>query len=260
MDDSFLAETEDLARGAAKTLMQASCVIFSEWLAVGGSGAGDISFAAAKWCEIFSDTNTKYERQSELLPSFLRLAVQLCKSEGDFSVLRQLIVHCDEATESDEANLMKKSIAALLCSRDTSGDSLAADTVKHVLDAADALIRNYGTDHNDFNEMPDALSDVWVIKKGYVGTCLAAIMSNKQGAVNLAMELVSRLVKRYSETELDIKAVFETQCLWFMCVNTSIRKSGALDVRKLIRAIDTNRFAEGCDLKTVVEYVLASAA
>ena len=260
MDDTFVAESEELVRCAAKTLMQASCVIFSEWLAVGGSGAGVISFAAAKWCEIFSDSNTKYERQSELLPSFLRLAVQLCKCEGDFSVLRKLIVHCDELTESDEANLMKKSIAALLCSRDTNGDLLAADTVKHVLDAADTLIRNYGTGHTNFNEMPEALSDVWIIKKGYVGTCLAAIMSSKQGAVNLANELVSRLVKRYNETEIDMKAVFETQCLWLICGNTSICKSDALDVRKLLSPIDANRFAADCNLKTVVEYVLASAA
>ena len=257
MEISLLNETGDLAFVAAKSLIQSSSVIFSEWLTVGGCGAEDIAGAVVKWCEIFCARDSKTDLQSELLPSFLRLAVQLCKSKGEFSVFRQLIENCDESMESGEATVMKKAISSLLCAKDAKGNLLVSLTVAQILDVADHLLQKYGSLTHDHNEAPSNLSDVWIVKHGYVGTCLSAIMSNKQAAMYLADELVSRILRRCHQTDIDIKAVFETQCLRYMCHSMS---SGiAIGIRKVIRKIDTNCFDCDGPLKIVVGNVLQSA-
>ena len=257
--ESFAAVTGDLARGVGKSLMQSSCIIFSEWLAVGGSGAGDISAAATKWCDIFTVESNRDELQTELLPSFLRLAVQLCKSNGDFFVLRKLLESCDEAMENNEVSVMKMSILSLLCGRDANGVSLVRHTVTTILDVADALHQKYEPFSHALEKVPVDITDVWVIKHGYIATCLSSVMSNKQGATFLANELVDRLMKSCSETKLTSRFVFETRCLWFICGN-SIFKKALSDVRKLLGNIDAENFAKDGDVKAVVENMLESVA
>ena len=254
---SLLNDTSSLARVAAKSLIQSSSVIFSEWLAVGGCGAEDIAGAVVKWCEIFYVQESENYLQSELLPSFLRLAVQLCKSKRDFSVFRVLIENCDESMESNEADIMKKAVSSLLCGKDAKGMLLGFCTVKIILDAADHLLQKYGSLNQDLTEAPNNLSDVWIVNHGYMRTCLSAIMSNKQAVMNLADELVSRIRRRRHQTDLDIKAVFETQCLRYMC--HGISGGVTIGIRKVIRKIDTDCFYCDGPLKNIVGIVLESA-
>ena len=90
-DGSFVSTSEEvdistandptalLSHGVAVSLLQSSCVIFSEWLAVGGSGSNVIAQSACKWCDIFATSADKTALQIELLPAFTRLMMELCK-------------------------------------------------------------------------------------------------------------------------------------------------------------------------------------
>mmetsp|Transcript_21472 Transcript_21472/g.38965 ORF Transcript_21472/g.38965 Transcript_21472/m.38965 type:complete len:89 (+) Transcript_21472:566-832(+) len=50
-----------LPHGVDVSLLQSSCAIFSEWLAVGGSGFDVIAQSACKWCEIFAASTDKQD-------------------------------------------------------------------------------------------------------------------------------------------------------------------------------------------------------
>jgi hypothetical protein len=54
LDGSLVHAPPVLARVAAISLLQSTCVIFSEWLVVGGSGVKEIAQAAMEWCAVFS--------------------------------------------------------------------------------------------------------------------------------------------------------------------------------------------------------------
>lgn len=238
LDCSLVHTPPVLARGAAISLLQSSCVIFSEWLVVGGSGVKEIAQAAIEWCAVFSvEDNTL---QTELLPAFLRLAVQVCRLDDNFSLLGRLLVKCDETDDADEEALIKKTVTALLTGRDHLGNSMQDGVLKELLISARSIIaeRGHAAD-SGFDDVPSNWKEVWGFKRGYIIPVLAAITSNKKACAAFADTVVAALLKGQDENETDEMILFQLRCLWFMCETSSDNHAIQKAIRRLM---DTSQF------------------
>jgi hypothetical protein len=216
IDASFAHDTHVFSRGAAISLLQSSCVIFSEWLAVGGSGATEIAQAASVWCDVFAKQDKAL--QVELVPTFLRLAVHLAKISNNFSVLGRLLVTCDATDEADEAILVKKTIATLLTGRDQSGNSMLEGLLEEILKAVRVMIDDEGPANNhSLSDAPSGWEDVCGFKRGYIVPVLSAVGSNKRACVALTDMLVAALQDGPDENVGSEMVLFQVRCLWFLC-------------------------------------------
>ena len=253
IDTSFADGLHVFSRGVAISLLQSSCVIFSEWLAVGGSGADEIARAAFVWCDIFATQDRAL--QVELVPIFLRLAVHLVKVSSNFSVLGRLLVTCDATDEADEAALVKKTFASLLAGRDQSGGSMLEGLLEEVLKAARVITAEEGPTKN--RALSDAVSgwqEVCGFNRGYLVPALSAIGSNKKASLAFADMLVSALKTGADENEANDMVLFQVRCLWFLCESGSDQGAIQQTIRELSGCFQFNVDAE---VKNAVENLIS---
>lgn len=240
------------ARAFAVSLMQSSCVIFSEWLAVGGSGSNEIAESAVAWCKIFESQGD--DTQKELLPAFTRLAIQLCKTVQDFTLLKQLVICCNETCDEEEMPPVHKALVSLVSTRGSLGPVILTNTIESVLEAAYSF-----TEQSNFAavfELPSSMETVWPADKGCIVSALNAILTNKQACLELAKRLVANLVE--SANKSPASALFDAKCLW-MLSDSSASKSAA-EVAHLVRQVDTDNMNNDSDLKGVVDDLLECLA
>ncbi|KAI2489658.1 Condensin II non structural maintenance of chromosomes subunit [Fragilaria crotonensis] len=232
IDASFTHDSHVFSRGVAISLLQSSCVIFSEWLAVGGSGVTEIAQAASAWCDVFA--NQDRALQVELVPTFLRLEVHLAKISSNFSVLGRLLVTCDETDEMDETTLFKKTIASLLTGRDQSGNSMLGGLLEEILKAVRVIIDDEGPANNHvLRDAPSCWEEVCGFKRGFIVPVLSAVGSNKKACVALTDMLVAALQKGPDENIGGEMVLFQVRCLWFLCEAGSDQGATQKAVRSL---------------------------
>jgi condensin-2 complex subunit G2 len=238
-----------LVSAVAGALLQSSCVIFSEWLAVGGSGADEISGAAVKWCRVFQSEEEEEDpnehHHKELMPAFVRLAVQLCKSSDDPLLLKQLLVNCSEET------VMKKAILSLCTARSSQQSKVQGSVIQAFLAAAHELLDTVAVDAPF--DLPDAVDEVWCHDRGCVASSLSVIMCNHQACSTLARQLVSNLSSHVGEPTK--KSTFEAKCLSFLLTSNEYDA----EIAKIIRNLDAGKFEEGGEMRNVVDKLLESA-
>jgi hypothetical protein len=243
-----------LARAFAVSLMQSSCVIFSEWLAVGGSGSSEIAESAVKWCKIFEDNVHNAETQKELLPVFTRLAMQLCKTSQDFSLLKHLLISCTEIDDSEEMPPARKALSSLLSTRGNLAPVMVTKTVECVLEAAYSF-----TERVDFEtpfELPSSMADVWPADEGCIVSGLGAILSNKQASLEFTGLLVGNF--QASAQNSLASALFNAKCLWMLC-DPSASKSAA-EATQIVRQLEVGNLENESQLRGVVEDLLEGLA
>jgi hypothetical protein len=243
-----------LSHGVAVSLLQSSCAIFSEWLAVGGSGSDVIAQSVCKWCEIFAASTNKTVLQVELLPAFTRLMIELCKF-SDFNVLEKLLVSCDEIeSEQDDSNINKKTISSLLTCRDVQGIPLAHGVVTAVLGAASLILQKAGTlaNEEDKNQgTPYSLSDVWDMHSGSIYSGLSAVLSNKEASVVLTQKLVDRFRQGVDENDSSKVLLFEAKLLSLICANSTEPQ-----VKTAITTLDASKFSGGETVNEVIRNIV----
>lgn len=225
MDNVSFAPSASYSKGAALSLLQSSCVLFSEWLAVGGLGVSEICAAASMWCVT-----------PELFPTFWRLAVQLCK-RGESGMLGKLLTQ--EAIGEDD-DVVKKSIVSLLTGRNDAGDSMCAAVLDEILSAVRAS-------ENDAPPVEDEAPSCWeeVFPHITIAAALAAVGSNKKACVAFAEKLVSFSSERM--------ALFQIQCLWFMCEHSADK----VGVQAAVRGLDSTTVSDSVNVKDAVEKIVA---
>jgi condensin-2 complex subunit G2 len=254
-DGTLKEPTIFLVSAVAGALLQSSCVIFSEWLAVGGSGADEISMAAVKWCRVFQSEDEEEDpnehHHTELMPAFVRLAVQLCKSSDDPLLLKQLLVNCSEETVNDDAAVMKKAILSLCTARSNQQSKVQGSVIQAFLGAAHELLDTVAVDAPF--DLPDAVDEVWSHDSGCVASCLSVIMCNRQASSTLARQLVSNLSSHVGEPTK--KSTFEAKCLSFLLTSNDYDA----EIAKIIRDLDAGKFEEGGEMRNVVDKLLESA-
>jgi len=236
-----------VSRAFAVSLMQSSCVIFSEWLAVGGPGSQQIAKSAAKWSTIFQ--NDGGETQEELLPAFTRLAIQLCKTAQNFSLLKQLLICCHESEDGDEMPAMRKTMTSLLSTRGNLSASTVENTVKSLLEAGHDLIEQEKVTMTP--ELPTSMGAFWPGHVGCIVSGLNAVLSSRQASIELAKQLVESISHggRSSKT-----ALFDAKCLWMLC-NLEDGKA-TTDVAEIVSRIDAKSLDSESSIRPLVEDIL----
>jgi len=200
------------SKHAAVSLLQSSCIIFAEWLAVGGSGAPEIAAAASEWCVA----------ASEAVPAFWRLALQLGKASGNVEMVGLLLGKCEK---EDEA--IRKTISALLTSRqESTGEPLCGAVLKEIIKSARvSVVEEYLLD-----ETPYDWKEVWGTSHGMV-SALAAVGSNKKASIAFAELLVAGMGQ-----ETDAMTLFFVRCLWRMSETNE-------GIQKAVRNMDASQLA-----------------
>ena len=244
-----------LVSAVAGSLLQSSCLVFTEWLSVGGAGAQEIAEASVKWCKVFLEGGlASGDMKKEIAPAFMRLAIQLCQAADNYLLLKRILVECDEACFEDNGASVEKAISSLL-----SGHCLGAKVSKimngiidTVLDAAYESLDSFVTELKF--EVPESIEDLWHFDTGCVASALAAISGNKHSKLLLCRRLVCCLANH--SKNLNKRAVFEAKCLAYM-----LSFSGSsIEMEGIIRELDVDRFDEQGEMRIVVGQILQCVA
>ena len=234
-----------VARAFALSIMKSSCVLFSEWLAVGGSGAGFIAQATTNgWCKIFESAEKAADISTDLVPVFFRLAIQLARTGGEFGFLKQLLGCLKEDSEEFEAStsvVVRKAMGSLLASRGAQADTVVKKTVECVLEAAYDIL-NKAEDELEY-QLPISLGELWSSETGCIGSALGAILSSKPASLELARQLVDRFPMHVLD-ELTRLALFDAKCLWLLCDADSKVIPEATELVRKLSAVGLNNHEE----------------
>lgn len=238
-------ETKRIDSQAARTfalcLLKSSCILFSEWVAVGGSDVTLVAQAVVEsWFQVFANGEEASETTKELVPAFCRLAIQLARSGADYRVLEQ-ILKCIHEIKGDLEVLetVRKSIQALLSTRGSLAEDVVRKTVHCVLEVAYESI-NERREPCDF-QLPSTLYDLWSYERGCISTALSVIFSSKVASTELAKQLVSDFLVHTSNESTGF-AIFDAKCLWLLCGKES---KICLEMREHVRKLNpSNTFGE----------------
>jgi hypothetical protein len=257
LDRTLNEPTVFLVSALARSLLQSSCVIFAELLAVGCLCGDAIARSAVHWCKIFEEEEKETEDdanfvQRELLPSFIRLAVHLCKSTGSFALLKELFVKCNEGALEDEGELIKKAVSSLLGSRSSDGSKLVDGPIDAFLSAADELLGS--TEMEISFEVTDTARGVWSHSKGCVGAALEGIIGNRNASLSLAKKLVLNLASCGGEG--NAKTAFEARCLSLLIKTTSSSTAMA----RILSDLNVESFEECGEIRGLVQQLLESTS
>ena len=245
-----------LAGAVACALLQSSNVIFSEWVSIGGTGTEAVANSAIDWVKkVFSasDETLPATTKVELLPSFCRLALQLCIFSNDFSLLKEIIAHCKEEGEwnaEDTTSTIYKTVSRLLAKRSNNSATLREAAVEMFLNIAEELIDE--SEEEDSFQVADFVSEIWVHGTGSIPSAFAAVVNNREACVCLAKKIVSEL--GLSAEGLDNRTIFKAKCLSFMLTQSKYQTN----VEKIVRGIDLTRFSDGGEMKDVMSQILPS--
>lgn len=194
----------------------------------------------------------------ELFPAFLRLVTQVCKSGADVSVVRQLIVHCDDIPEEEESALFKKTVASLLNVRNDKGHELMEPILESILLAAQDLLDNESTQEESENaEVPQSIAELWSKASGSMTSSLSATFANKQASFKFAEKIVKSLSQEGDDSRSPV-ALFYAKCLLWLCDHTSGR--GKWDVKAVVRSIPVDRFDKEGAVREMLDDVMDTVA
>jgi hypothetical protein len=246
---------EEMRRAFAASLMVSCCILFSEWIAVGGSDAQYIANAAVTdWCRIFAPQDTSQTETADFVaPALYRLAIQLAKLHDDYALLRILLTKVREKrTGSDDCDsYIRKALLSLLASRGNQKTANARKVARCVLEAAHDILEN------DTSvlvlEFPESISTVWDIAQGCISSGISAIFANRIASLEFARCIVEASLSPQFKNSTRT-ALFDLKCLSLMCSADSgskvVKEAGAL-VREQL-SVDC---VEG-DLQVLVESLL----
>lgn len=249
-----------LVRSAVLSLLQNSCILFAEWLAVGEvseSGAKAIEQAAMKWSMVLelssvygveednkenpSSANNKAV-QHLLLPAFYRLAVYLCKTSSRFDLFKKIVIDWSgvgKELEKKDVDPIVESIVRCLLQNTT----IAEKTVDAILDMAYDATKLKFFDNDDVNEeedheleLPESMSEVVATfpdKRAatHISISLSSVLKRKAASLYLAKKLADNFVLHARSIEDDKNnekaLLFEVQCLWMVCESGACRSTAS---------------------------------
>lgn len=251
-----------LISAVARSLLQSSCLIFAEILAVGGSSCGgEISAAAVQWCKIFEDQNeddvdsAKEEdirqiEQRELLPSFVRLAAQLSRTPcNNVLLLERLCVTCSEKTLGDDCGRIKKAVQSLLNNGNKTGSTITANFVDRILSSLDDLAPT-SENKEEVPEEIDSARDIWSHRRGCLALVLDSIVSNQRATRYLAAQLAQRLKQVNSGSEDSESGDINTET---KANGNEEEQTRRFHMRCLILLLSKNKTAARCGLAGILD-------
>lgn len=220
---------QGLAHVVAKTLIQSSSIIYSESLVMGYDLGGEVSARAERWCDIFrlrnrsSDETFEASSRKELLPSFLRLAVQLYKSSQNFNLTRKLLVEFNEPLRESDVELCRKAAISILQLGSRHGSSCVQDLVDMFCLAMVDILENGATQH--VFEIAHSSTEVWSSPKITLPSIfLTEISRNETFCTCMALKLILRVTSHRGA--LNSQTSFFAKCLSFLITGGNSRYTG----------------------------------
>eukprot|EP00980_Cylindrotheca_fusiformis_P016523 scaffold4949_cov134-Cylindrotheca_fusiformis.AAC.2 len=185
------------------SLLQSACLFFAEEIVMGISDGNDIAEKAVTWCIVFNEAGKESIEGAEhilegLLPSFLRLAVQLCNSCSNPKLLIELLVRYNETSLGDGSGQMKQAIASLLKPQFGAESKLCSLVVEAVLSAGKELFSSSDIDFPEA-ERAETIEELCLATDGCLKLAIKEILSNKDATIELAKQLVLSLSSRGEE-------------------------------------------------------------
>jgi condensin-2 complex subunit G2 len=250
----------NIARALRVSIMQAACLVFSEWLAVGASSSRDpIAAAATAWCKIFEVEEGRREIQAEALPAFSRLALQLGKTTHSLDVVKQILLHCKDDSDEDELGVsaFRNALSKLMSTR----GAISTRAVGCVLDVAHELATRPKITVP--YELPSSLSSLWPGKGvGCIRIGVDAILGSKCASLVLGKKLLDTLREPPVETdeeqqqgESDTLTLVDLRLL--SCMLSVENAKARSEVTSMARGqIDVACFDPKSQLRPVVEKLL----
>lgn len=217
---------DSVRRAFATSLLSSSCVIFSEWLAVGGKGVKEICENALSWSK---DCCTSDDGENSMLPYFCRLAVQLVLASQNMSLLQQLLMRCTEGEDVRASCIVTKAVASLLTVRGTKSKEITESVVLCFLEATYAMIDCDSNESISF-EPPSCFDDLWPRKSSLAKAAGIAFFNCRSGGLALANAMVDSVL---SKDLSRARSVFHARCLWLLC--DSNLSAGARDIASMMR-------------------------
>ncbi len=237
----------------ARSLMQSSCLVLSELLVFNSANAKQIGSMVSRWCSIFDEREADEERISgmkrQLLPSFLRLAVQLGKSRCGCVMLKELLVKCDDAPSGKSENRFKKAATLLLHASFKDDSPLLTDLANALLSACEQLLRSKEITQ-EFQPAKSA-DEVW--PGDVVGSVVEVFSTHCKAFEFLAEKLLSKLLTHGGTVNKDV--MFYAKFLSFFFFT---KKSNAL-LERILHEVKVER-PQFQDFRSIMERVVAISA
>lgn len=176
----------------AESLVASSCIVISEWLAVGGPGGDFFSPKACTWC-------TSAPCENLLLP-YCRLAIQLTKHNGNALLLKSIFESYKEELTESSTEIVRNTISCVLTSW------AKPETLQSVIDAVlSAALMLLGEFHFDAaSETTCCVDMIWPFESGAVKAAIGAILRSIKGS----KEVVRQLAGRITITPKDRQEIF----------------------------------------------------
>ncbi|CAJ1927766.1 unnamed protein product [Cylindrotheca closterium] len=232
------------------SLLQSACILFAEELALGSANSNDIADAAIIWCKVFGEANKESNEGAEyiiegMVPSFFRLAIQLCKSSSNFLLLKELLTSCQEKTLRRVKDHVKKAISSLLHGRFGEQSNLTDGIIETVISAA-------ANTPSDTDETILETDTFWTTQNGCVGLALEAIFTSKTAAMALVQRLTQDLCLVADETTT--VDMFKLRCL------QELMSRSSLAAEKTKRDLTVDQFKEGSKMRGYVQKLFETAS
>lgn len=234
----------------AKSLLQVSCLAVSEFLAVGADCDGKISRSASDWFVELTKKGTDEELRElgELLPSFLRLCSQLCKTSSSFSLLSGLLEKFNVKASFEQLEMFKKAILYILQPFPKCSNSYLSQVVDAILSAAYRAIERERI--TPVFKQADSFSSLWsASESSCIGTALEIVAGNKKACPILIRSLVAELLRDHEGGDSN-KTMLQAKCVSLLLQNgacnpvvnatlneSEYESSRQLEVRDIIRKL-----------------------
>jgi hypothetical protein len=242
-----------LVSAAARALLQSSCVVIAEFLAVGGLCGEQVAKTGVEWFKMFQEASEhddeKKPLQEDMVPGFIRLAIQLCKSSANFTLLKE-IFKCTEHAIGNHSVLLTRGIASILNDRSGQGSLLIDGVVNAFLDVVGELLLS--ADARSSSEPVQSIHEVWDHPDGCVTTALNGIVSVRRASLVLVRKLVSRIGSYPEETTA--QSIFDINCLGYMMSREDLAGASRL----IVADLDIGRFDADGKMHQMLDKLLES--
>ena len=209
-----LSGCHSFAEVVARLLMQSSCLVLSEFLICSDTYATDIDSFVSQWCSIFDkrdgDKGREQSIKEQLLPCFVRLAVQCSKASINGDLFMSLLIKFDDEAALVFETMFKEATKSLLQGILSNESLILADLSDQLLRACNKLVQSKETDQGW--QTAKSLSEVW--SGGPVRAVLDAFSNNAIACAYLADKLCTKI--RSHRGTLNEELRFYARCLSFL--------------------------------------------
>ena len=170
------------------SLLKSAFAIFSEWVALGGSGVDEITSHIITWKNLFQDDLSGVNAKFELFPSYCRFSSIVANQYSNFDLLKDTILMSEEFDNSSGVEKCMKDAVSFLLSTKSTKDAKISGLVK--------VLINIVVNHNEEIDNEEDWNTFVEHQPIGVRIMLQALISSGTGIVSLADLLSKHLVQK----------------------------------------------------------------